>query len=65
MTKTEAAEIIATDVRVEARRYGVPISKSLVEERLSEAQHLGGAKAKAARVAPSWRTVLRLARAGE
>lgn len=61
MTKTAAAEIIATDVRVFARHYGVAITKDLVEARMSEARHLGGRKAEAAGVAPSWKTVLRVA----
>ncbi len=61
MTKTAAAEIIATDVRVFARQYGITITKDLVEARMSEARHLGGRKAEAAAAAPSWRTVLRAA----
>lgn len=61
MTKTEAAEIIATDVRVFARQYGIEITKDLVEARLSEARHMGGLKATAAATAPAWRTVLRAA----
>lgn len=62
MTKTEAAEIIANDVRVFARRHGLEIDKNLVEGRLSEAKHLGGIYPKAAEVGPSWRTILRAAR---
>jgi len=62
MTKTEAAEILALDVRVFARQYGIKITKDLVEARLSEALHLGGLKTVAAQVAPSWRTILRIAR---
>jgi hypothetical protein len=62
MTKTEAAEILALDVRVWARQHAAPIDKDLVEARLSESKHLGGLKATAGAVAPSWRTILRLAR---
>lgn len=64
MTKTEAAEILATDVRVWARRTGKPITKDMVEERLSELgcgapQHAGTVKEQAALTAPSWRTILK------
>lgn len=61
MTKTEAAAIIATDVRVWCRRTGVAITKDVVEARLSEAQHMGGRYPAAHAAAPSWRTILRAA----
>ena len=61
MTKTEAAEILANDVRVRARRTGAAIDKDLVEARLSEARHLGGLYPAAAATGVSWRTVLRAA----
>jgi len=61
MTKTEAAEILANDVRVVARHYGVTIDKDLVEARLSEARHMGGLYSSAAQAAPSWRSILRVA----
>lgn len=61
MTKTEAAEIIAIDVRVWARRNGTPITKDLVEARLSEARHMGGLYPAANAARPSWRTILRVA----
>ena len=66
MNKTKAADIIATDVVVWARQHDRAIDKDLVEARMSE---LGGYayrstwKGLAAKVAPSWRTVLRLAKA--
>lgn len=71
MSKTEAAEIIAIDVRVWARKTGLThasqITKDLVEARLSELgcgapQYAGSYKEAAALAAPSWRTILRLAR---
>lgn len=65
MTKTEAAEILANDVRVFARHLGLTsvsqITKDLVEARLSEARHTGGQLTLAATVAPSWKTILRTA----
>lgn len=66
MTKTEAAEILATDVRVWARRTGTAITKDLVEARLSELGcgapcYAGSYKEQAALTAPSWRTILRAA----
>lgn len=64
MNKTEAAEILALDVRVFARKHGVEINKDLVEARMSEAKHLGGLKDQAVAVAPSWKTILRIAKAG-
>lgn len=66
MSKTQAAEILATDVRVWARKAGVPVTKSLVEERMSELgcgapQYAGTLKEQAALTRPSWRTILRAA----
>lgn len=61
MTKTEAADIIGNEVRVFAHRTGRTIDRTLVEERMSEAKHLGGLFPAAAAAAPSWRTVLKAA----
>lgn len=36
ITKTEAAATMAVEVRVWARKHNVPVTKSLVEERISE-----------------------------
>lgn len=65
MTKTEAAEIMALDVRVWAllnnRRE---ITQELVEERISEAKHSTGPRTykTAAATVANWRTTLRIAR---
>jgi hypothetical protein len=68
MTKTEARDIIVTDVRVWARKAGKPATKSLVEERISE---LGGqgyvgtlkhAAANATTVLAVWREVIAIKR---
>jgi hypothetical protein len=63
MTKTEAAEIIALDVRVQARKAGRKIDKAMCEERVSELRgqnYQGNLKGDAANIA-SPRTVLRIA----
>lgn len=64
MTKTEAAETIALDVVVFARRNSLEITKTLVEERMSEARggHLGGFVKQAADLT-CWRSTLRAAKA--
>lgn len=67
MTKTEAAKTMALDVRVFARRAGVPVTKHLVEERISEwrgATYVGTYKAEAAKLA-NVTTTLRQALAWE
>lgn len=64
MTKTEAADIIATDVVVWARQHDRVIDKDLVELRMSELggyAYRGTWKGLAVKVGPSRRTVLRLA----
>lgn len=64
MTKTEAAEIIANDVVVFARKNNVQITKTLAEERVSEFRgetFAGTYKGIAARLA-SPVTVLRIAK---
>ncbi len=67
MTKTEAAEIIATDVRVFARKLGYvsvkQIDKNLVEARISELRGPAGQglQREAAQLA-TWRTTLTAAR---
>jgi hypothetical protein len=64
MTRTEAAEIIATDARVWARKAGRgQVTKDLIEERISELRgdtYAGTRKATAAHLA-NWRTALRAA----
>lgn len=64
MTKTEAAEIMALDVRVWARKAGKPITKELCEDRVSELRgpnYQGNRKGDAANIANPT-TVLRVAR---
>lgn len=66
MTKAEAADIIATDVRVFAREHGLTIDKALVEARMSEIagsafRNTYKGQAMSASARPSWRTVLRAA----
>ncbi|QYN41051.1 hypothetical protein K1T35_47775 (plasmid) [Pseudonocardia sp. DSM 110487] len=60
MTKTEAADIIGTDVLVWSRQTGAPITRSLVEARMWEmgGGHLGGRKKEAVDTGVSGRTVL-------
>lgn len=63
MTKTEAAEIMALDVRVWARKTGKPITRHMCEDRVSEWQaenYAGTRKAAAASIANP-KTVLRIA----
>jgi hypothetical protein len=36
MTKTEAAKTMAVEIRCYARKHGLEVTKSLVEERISE-----------------------------
>jgi hypothetical protein len=65
MTKTEAAEIMALDVRVWARETGRPITRLMCEERVSEwrgsgPSYAGTLKAAAAAIANP-KTVLRCA----
>ncbi len=63
MTKTEAAEIMALDVRVWARRTGQPVTRLMCEERVSEwrgPNYAGTLKASAAAIANP-KTVLRYA----
>lgn len=65
MNKTQAAEIIATDMRVFARTHGLELTKDLAEARVSEhrgAASYGTLKHRAA-VSANPNTVLRLARA--
>lgn len=61
MTKTEAAEILALRVRVEARRMNRTIDKAFVEDIAAEAAYWTGLLPQAAAARPSWRTILRLA----
>jgi hypothetical protein len=60
MNKTEAAEIIALDVRVWVRKNGVALTSWLVQERMSELRHGDSRKAEAARTA-NYKTAYRLA----
>ena len=65
MSKTEAADILATKARVLARagwNDGL-LDKHLIEAVITEAAHWDGLYPVAAAAAPSWRTVLRLATA--
>jgi hypothetical protein len=61
MTKTEAAEILALEITVWARKRGVTqITKDLIEELRGEARHWGleGCLIRqAAEVCPDWRTI--------
>ena len=66
MTRTEAAEIMGLDTRVWARRTGQPVTRDLVEERISEwrgPNYAGTRKGSAAQLA-SVRTTLRAALKG-
>jgi hypothetical protein len=64
MTKTEAAETIALRVVVNARKTGQVITKTAVEETMSElgGGHHGAFLAEAAKNT-NWRTALRIATA--
>jgi len=58
MTKTEAAEILANHITVQARRRGITqVTKDFIEEERSEAVHAGGQIAAAARLYPHWKTI--------
>jgi hypothetical protein len=64
MTKTEAAEIIATDAIVWARNNGrTEVTKLLIEERMSELRgpNYAGTRKATAAWATNWRTALRIA----
>lgn len=64
MNKIEAADIIATNMRVFARRNSLTLTKTLAEERVSELRGItyeGTYAAEAAHLAHP-RTVLRVAR---
>ncbi|MBN7333080.1 hypothetical protein [Mycobacteroides abscessus] len=69
MTKTEAADILATDVLAYARQHDKPITKDLIELRMSEIagsrgcpnHYEGSYKWHAVNAKPPWRNVLRLA----
>jgi hypothetical protein len=64
ITRTEAAETMATDVLAFAHQHGLPVTKSLVEARISEWRGLAGEgsyKGACAKLA-SVRTTLTIAR---
>jgi hypothetical protein len=61
MNKTQAAEIVATEMRVFARTYGLELTKDLAEARVSELRGRQDGHGIAARIA-SPKTVLRIAK---
>jgi hypothetical protein len=61
MSKTEAAEMLAIYITVEARRAGITqITRDYIQEMQSEARHAGipgSLIRQAAETYPSWRTI--------
>lgn len=64
MSKTEAAEIVATNVLAFAHKYNVALTKDLVEARMSEMRvtTAAGSPAHQAAFSANWRTTLATAK---
>lgn len=58
MTRTQAAEILATYINVQARKFGrTRVDKDFIEVMRTQAIHAGGQITKAAQVCPHWTTI--------
>lgn len=58
MTKNEAAEILATYINVQARKFGrTQVNKDFIEVMRTQAIHEGGQITKAGQLCPHWTTI--------